>query len=240
MESGKNDKQSKIKQAMKEIDISLSKSEETLDNSIDYSKFELFKRPDRDLFDINYERKPLYFTFKDVYATGILVGRNGNSRYIKFSIPYEGDNIIEFKRYMDTYLILCTIYYSKYLKDNDSLLDQYIKEGIIIDDPFKIYCKEKININDKFTLFVTIFDNMKIKGVSLESITGKQFIGDIKVKLTSFTGIQSKDNDSEPGRLNFIINEIKVTRLIETVKKEPLKYDMKDVARLINSLKNKK
>jgi len=228
--------------AIKKSMNSFNKPQPKNDMPFDFNKLKLFKRPDRDLFDVNYEDKPLYFTFKDVYGSGILVGRNGTSKYIKFSIPYDGDNINEFKRYIDAYVILCTIYYSKFPNEirKDESLSDFIKEGRIINDPFNIYSKDNINPNDKFTLFVTIFDNMKIKGVSLENITGKQFIGNITLKLSSFTGGKMNDDDMDPGRLNFIINEIKVDRYIESTKKEPFKYDANEVGRLIESLKIKK
>jgi len=206
------------------------------DNSIDIKKFTFYRRKDKNIIDVDYEGKPLTFTFKDARESGILEGRNGKTKYIKFSIPYAGDNIKTFEEHKQCYAYICTVHYLEAFEKSESSLSDLIREGFIIDDPFRMYNKESITPNEEFSIYITIFDNTRIKGVDMKSIVNIPFICDLTLKLYSVTGA-SNDN---PGRLNFQISEITLKRTIEKAEKIALEYDVNQAIELLNSLKIKK
>jgi hypothetical protein len=195
------------------------------DTSIDVNKFTFYQRKDKNILDVNYNGKPLTFTFKGVYGSGITEGRNGKSKYIRFTIPYEGDNIKTFENYKDCYAYICTVQYTKNIEDDGSSFNNLMKDGSIIIDPFNIYNKEALAQGDKFTIFITIFDNTRIKGVDMKSIVNTPFECDLTLRLTSVTGI----NMGSPGRLNFQISEMTIKRMVQKIERSPqLRYGYSD------------
>jgi len=222
-----------IKAKVNEIDSKLENKAN--DASIDVNKFTFYQRKDKNILDVDYNGKPLTFTFKGASGSGISEGRGGKSKYIRFTIPYEGDNIKTFENYKDCYAYICTVQYIQNIEDDGSSFNDLIKDGSIIIDPFNIYNKEALAQGDKFTIFITIFDNTRIKGVDMKSIVNTPFECDLTLRLTSVTGI-SKES---PGRLNFQISEMTIKRMIQKIEREVLRYDMDMATKLFNNLKVK-
>jgi hypothetical protein len=170
-----------------------------------------YRHKDRNFIDVDYDGKPLTFRYTDVRGSGILEGSNGKSNYIKFTIPYTRDNVKTLEKYKRCYVCICTFHYLEVFEKGESSLDDLIKSGCIIDDPFRIYSKDSIVPNEEFSIYIKIFDRTRIKGAI---------------------------NDN-PGKLNFYIESMRLDKILEKAEKTAIKYDVDLASKLFSELKIK-